>query len=51
MPEEQARDVGLTEAIASYVSDVFPHQPDERNVMPEVTDPAAEIPIDPSDER
>jgi hypothetical protein len=45
MSEKAGRDVGLSEAIESYVADVLPHQPDERNVMSEVTDPSAEIPI------
>ncbi len=47
MSEHLARDVGLSEAIESYVADVLPHQPDERNVMHagEVTDPSSDIPI------
>jgi hypothetical protein len=40
MSEEAGHDVGLTEAIESYVADVLPFQPDERNVMPAAeTDP------------
>jgi Domain of unknown function (DUF4032)/Lipopolysaccharide kinase (Kdo/WaaP) family len=34
MSEETGHDVGLAEAIESYVADVLPLQPDERNVMP-----------------
>jgi hypothetical protein len=52
MSERAGSDVGLADAIVSYVANVLPFQPDERTVMPapdaaEITDPAATIPIDP----
>ena len=46
MSERAGHDVGLAETIASYVANVLPFQPDERNVMSEPTDPSAEIPTD-----
>ena len=34
MSEETGRDVGMAEAVASYVTDVLPHAPPERTVLP-----------------